>query len=132
MHAWHSESIRSLPTSEGSFPRRCRLVKPGDYRRVFDDGERSSDGLFLVLARSNQLDCARLGLAVSKKSSPSAVHRNRIKRLIRESFRLNQVLLTGLDLVVVSRHGAVNAENRQCLNSLEQHWRKMVEKCAAS
>ncbi|MFI0378073.1 MAG: ribonuclease P protein component [Candidatus Thiodiazotropha sp.] len=86
MHAWHSEYIRSLPTSEGTFPRRCRLVKPGDYRRVFGDGERSSDSLFLVLARSNQLDCARLGLAVSKKSSPSAVHRNRIKRLIRESF----------------------------------------------
>ncbi|MGD8911495.1 MAG: ribonuclease P protein component [Candidatus Thiodiazotropha sp.] len=121
-----------MPISDGSFPRRCRLVKPTDYRRVFNIGERSSDRLFLVLATYNQLDCARLGLAVSKKTSPSAVDRNRIKRLIRESFRQNQTQLCGLDLVVVSRHGAVNAENRQCLKSLGQHWRKVVEKCAAS
>ncbi|MCU7872426.1 MAG: ribonuclease P protein component [Candidatus Thiodiazotropha sp. (ex Lucinoma borealis)] len=123
--------LRSLPTSEEGFPRSCRLLKPDEYGRVFSGGRRSSDRCFLVLARPNSIGCARLGLAVSKKNCRRAVDRNRIKRLIRESFRLNQALLTGLDLVVVSRQGVVNAENRQCLSSLGQHWRKMVELCAA-
>ncbi|MES9992574.1 MAG: ribonuclease P protein component [Candidatus Thiodiazotropha sp.] len=121
-----------MATPEGTFSRRCRLIKPDDYRRVFSDGKRVSDKLFLVLGKPNQLGYGRLGLAVSKKSCRGAVDRNRIKRLIRESFRINQTLLAGLDLVVVSRHGAVNAENRQCLKSLGQHWRKMVELCATS
>ncbi|MCU7904767.1 MAG: ribonuclease P protein component [Candidatus Thiodiazotropha sp. (ex Epidulcina cf. delphinae)] len=121
----------SLPRSELAFSRRCRLLKPNEYRRVFDGGKRSVDNLFLVLARTNRLGCARLGLAVSKKNCRLAVDRNRIKRLIRESFRQNQALLSGLDLVVVAGKGAVIAENRLCSNSLSLHWRKMVELCDA-
>jgi ribonuclease P protein component len=52
-----------------------------------------------ILAAPNGLNYARLGLIVPKKIIPTAVGRNRVKRLIRESFRLNQVSLTGLDVV---------------------------------
>lgn len=121
---------RLLPSEEGaSFPRSRRLLKPDEYRRVFSDGRRSADSLFLVLALPNGLSDARLGLAVSKKTSRRAVERNRIKRLIRESFRLHQRSLCGLDLVVVSRSGAAGSDNSVCFDSLRQHWRRVAEKC---
>jgi len=122
-----------LPSEAGfEFPRDRRLLKPDEYRRVFNDGLRSADGRFLVLASPNNLDHARLGLAVSKKNCRRAVDRNRIKRLIRESFRCNQHLMKGLDLVVVTRQGIDQADNRDCLASLNHHWHRLAEKCAHS
>ncbi|MCG8488561.1 MAG: ribonuclease P protein component [Chromatiales bacterium] len=119
-----------MPISEGAFPRNRRLLKPDEFRRVFSEGRRSSDRFFLVLAYPNRSVYARLGLAVAKKHCRKAVDRNRIKRIIRESFRLNQARLTGLDLVVVARHGAALADNRDCLNSLQHHWHRIAEQCA--
>ncbi|MGD8907773.1 MAG: ribonuclease P protein component [Chromatiales bacterium] len=104
-------------------------MKPGDYRRVFSDGLRSVDRCFLVLACSSGFQRSRLGLAVSKKISRRAVDRNRIKRLIRESFRIHQHRLVGLDLVVVARQGASRADNRDCFESLHQHWKRVAEQC---
>jgi len=51
------------------------------------------------LAARNGLDYARLGMIVPKKILATAVARNRVKRLIREAFRLNQSELKGLDVV---------------------------------
>ena len=51
------------------------------------------------LAAPNGLDYSRLGMIVPKKILATAVARNRVKRLIRESFRLNQTALAGLDVV---------------------------------
>ena len=53
-----------------------------------------------LYCRTNQLAYARLALIVPKKLVSGAVHRNRIRRLIREAFRLQQVQLNGLDCVV--------------------------------
>jgi ribonuclease P protein component len=119
-----------LPNEQGAtFPRSRRLLKPDDYRRVFSEGRRSADSLFLVLAIPSGLSQARLGLAVSKKNSRRAVDRNRIKRLIRESFRQHQQELAGLDLVVVSRQGITGGDNKVCFASLSRHWRRVAEKC---
>jgi ribonuclease P protein component len=104
-------------------------LKPDEYRRVFNDGQRSIDACFLVLARANKLTHARLGLAVSKKISRRAVDRNRIKRLIRESFRNHQEQLAGIDLVVVSRQGVSRTDNSGCFESLRQHWQRVADKC---
>jgi len=51
---------------------------------------------------------ARLGTAVPKRLVKSAVCRNRIKRIIKESFRHNQKTLTGFDIVVVVSKPVVN------------------------
>ncbi len=104
-------------------------MKPDEYRRVFSDGQRSVDDLFLVLARANRLSYARLGLAVSKKNSRRAVDRNRIKRVIRESFRIHQHHLAGIDLVVVTRRGVSRVDNSGCFDSLRQHWQRVANKC---
>ncbi|MCU7795843.1 MAG: ribonuclease P protein component [Candidatus Thiodiazotropha sp. (ex Semelilucina semeliformis)] len=120
-----------MPSKQGyPFPRCLRLLKPDEYRRVFSDGLRSVDKFFLVLAAPSGLEDARLGLAVSKKNSRRAVDRNRIKRVIRESFRQHRLELVGLDLVVVSRQGISQADNRRCFDSLSKHWQRVAEKCA--
>lgn len=115
---------------ESCFTRCRRLLKPDDYSRVFKAGYRSADNLFLVLALPNRMSYARLGLAVSKKNCRRAVDRNRVKRVIRESFRHQQDLLQGLDIVVVSRSGVLQADNLRCFESLRQHWQRVAETCA--
>jgi len=71
---------------------------------------------------------ARLGLAISKKNAKRAVDRNRIKRIIRESFRLNLQTLPPIDMVVMAKPVTKNADNQQIFYSLEQHWNKLRQK----
>ena len=99
------------------FNRHVRLLKPDEYSRVFKKPIRSSDRYLtiLVIARVESdakkvspepmglQQSARLGLAISKKNAKRAVDRNRIKRLIRESFRQNREKLPGIDLVVMAK-----------------------------
>jgi ribonuclease P protein component len=77
-----------------------------------------------VLCRSNDEEVSRLGLAISKKNCRRATARNRIKRIIRESFRQQQAALAGLDIVVINQPAAQNASNRQVFDSLESHWQR--------
>ncbi len=79
-----------------------------------------------ILSVSNELRHPRLGTAVSIKAAGNAVQRNRIKRLIRESFRLHQDLLGGSDLVVLVRPGICSRSNQQILSGLDTHWRTIA------
>jgi ribonuclease P protein component len=58
------------------------------------------------------------------------VRRNRIKRLVRESFRQHQHELPAVDIVVNARSGARDADNAVIVRSLEKHWRTVVKQCA--
>jgi len=91
---------------------------------VFDVAARSSDAFFTVLARSNGHDYPRLGLAIGRKRIRRAVDRNKIKRLIRESFRQQREPLRGLDVVVMARCNG-QAENRMIFCSLDKHWEQL-------
>ena len=109
----------------GAFPKTRRLTKSSGFKRVFKTETRSEDNNFLVLARKNGQDYAKLGLAISKRNVKTAVGRNRIKRVIRESFRKNQDKVTGLDVVVVSRKKTGASSNNELIDSLESHWKKI-------
>ena len=67
---------------------------------------------------------ARLGLAISKKHCRLAVGRNRLKRLVRESFRHHRADLKGLDVVVLNQPAAMRAGNKALFDSLHKHWQK--------
>lgn len=77
-----------------------------------------------MLCRRNKQSIARLGLAISKKHCRKATGRNRIKRIIRESFRQQQALLAGLDVVVMNRPAATLAASREISDSLDKHWQR--------
>ena len=112
----------------GAFPKTRRLTKSSGFRHVFKTDTRSVDSRFLVLARMNKLGFARLGMAISKRNVKTAVKRNRIKRLVRESFRRHQDELTGLDIVVVSQKRINMSKNHELTESLDSHWEK-ISKC---
>jgi len=84
------------------------------------------------LCRQNDQDVARLGLAIAKKQLRLAVSRNRIKRLIRDSFRFNQELLAGLDIVVLTRTSVLKCSNNEILLQLETLWQQLELRCKKS
>jgi ribonuclease P protein component len=110
-----------------AFDKSCRLLEKADYGHVFTSGLRNHGKFFLVVFCENKLGTARLGIAVSRKVSKKAVVRNRIKRQIRESFRLNKNLLRGMDCVVIAKNAAATTEQAALRSSLDAHWRKISE-----
>ena len=108
-----------------NFTRQSRLTAAAEFDDVFREGRRSADELFTVLYRSNGLGYSRLGLAIAKKRVRRAIDRNRLKRLIRESFRAATPDLLGIDIVIMARDKAAGADNAAVFASLEHHWQSL-------
>ncbi len=99
---------------------------------MIKSGKRNQDRLFAVHALVNHLANARLGIAVSRRVSGRAVDRNRIKRIVRDTFRHEQAGLNGLDLVVVAQAACRVAEPESLRKSLRDHWIILRKRCALS
>jgi len=130
-----------------SFPRSRRLLLALDFQKVFKKTRcRSVDKYLCLLAVKNDYTCSRLGLAIAKKKIKTSVARQRIKRLIRESFRQNHYRLkqnglkqnslnqtrsehSGFDIVVMANPAAAQATNQKIALSLQQHWKKIIDQC---
>lgn len=116
-----------------SFPRRARLTRPSEYRRVFKTGLKSGDAAMTVLATANGLEYPRLGLTIPRKAARRAVTRNRIKRIIRDSFRRQaQHYFGGLDIVVLARPGVAELTNSELRQALHHHWKRLLRRCERS
>ncbi len=109
------------------FSREKRLLTPRHFKAVFDSPTGKVPGKnLLLLARNNDLDHPRLGLVIGKKSVKLSVERNRLKRLMRESFRHHQDNLVGWDIVIVARKGLGDVESPELIQHFGKLWKRLA------
>ena len=111
-----------------TFEPRKRLHQPAEFRDVKRSGKKFADAFFSLSVLANHESFPRLGLSIATRTFGTAVARNRIKRLTRESFRLNQHSLPPVDVTVSAREAARAASLRELRSSLDEHW-KSIQKC---
>ena len=105
-----------------------RLKRKTDFDRVCKQGRAHKTKELLILSLPNETPCSRLGMVVGRRLG-SAPIRSRMKRLIREGFRLNKHLLaSGHDFVVIPRQDWTDLR----LGAIEAHFRRVFEGLCAS
>ncbi len=111
------------------YPRQLRLLTAKDFRTVFDKVDiKSPSEHCLMLARYNKNDQPRIGFIISKKNVRHAVHRNRIKRITRNYFRLNQNAIPNIDIIFMGRKGLDNYSNEQLHKLLQKQFNKLINR----
>ncbi|MGO9136137.1 MAG: ribonuclease P protein component [Syntrophales bacterium] len=106
---------------EQSFGKHVRISKRRDYLACYQQGVRSHSKHFTIVVRKNEMGISRLGITVSKKVG-SAVERNRIRRLVREFFRLNRSRLsTPQDVVIIAKSNIAQLAYQDVCTELEGH-----------
>ena len=116
--------------SSQGFSKEYRLLKPAHFEHVFADATPAVSPQITALARKNNNNNSRLGITIPKKRVRKASDRNRLKRLIRESFRLNKDALPNIDIVIVGKSGLDNLNNAEVFTMLDKLWKKLKKRCA--
>jgi len=112
------------------FAKAARLLTPADFKSVFDAAAlKLSSREVLILARPNAGFRPRLGLVVAKKHVRQAHERNRIKRVVRDSFR-HHPELGGWNIIVLARGGIGALDNPALRGQIEQLWQQFNRKAA--
>lgn len=100
------------------------LKKPQDFRHCYRKGKSKADFFFVVYVLKNNQETNRLGISISKKVGNSVV-RHRVKRLVKESYRLQEHFVKrGHDIVFIARGPAKDVDFSQVNHSLENLFKK--------
>lgn len=101
--------------------RKCeRLTKNKEFKNVYKAGRRWSGPFFTMYIKKNGSNCTRLGVSVSKRVGNSVV-RNRVKRRIKEIFRINMgKIKKGFDIVVSTKPAISTAEFKDIEKELKR------------
>lgn len=114
---------KAAPGLPHSFSRQSRLVSKSDFQAVFaNNAGKVTRKYLLVLYKPNQRLHARLGVVIGKRFIKHAVDRNRLRRVIRESFRHHQDSLKGLDLIVMIRSECSTLDKPSLRNEIDTLW----------
>lgn len=108
-----------------TFPPEARLRRPEDFKAVLASGSRLHESPMTFVVAPNRQGSARLGLAIAARSVPTAVGRNRIKRIARDSFRRARSTLTPVDVVVLAKPAAASAATAQLRKAFDTVWRRL-------
>ena len=127
-----SNQTNRVGVRQYSLPRAARLLKAGDFAALRGHSRRLGVRHFLAEYSPNPLTTCRLGQAVSRRVSKRAVDRNRIKRLVRESYRLVRTQLPSLDILLIARSSAVQTPSAELREDLSALWKKLMALKAAA
>ena len=101
------------------------MRRPVEFRAVYTQGRRFGNELLTATVRPNEGPLARLGLSIAARTVGNSVHRNRLRRLIRESFRQQQ--LPPVDIVIGARTAARTAPADALRAALQRMWKQIDE-----
>lgn len=100
------------------------IKKNSDFQHIYQSGKSYANRYLVMYVVESEKSCTRLGISVSKKVGNSVV-RHRVKRLIKESFRLNlEQFKTGYDIIVIARSTA-KGKNYSDISSALLHLGKL-------
>lgn len=110
------------------FSRTSRLASKRDFQSVFANGRKTTHHFLTALYVPNDRSHARLGIIIAKHHVKQAVDRNRVRRVIRESFRHHQDLLKGLDIIILMRSQCGPSGNKKALrDDVDKLWQQLVK-----
>jgi ribonuclease P protein component len=110
-----------------------RIRNSAGFQAVFDSSQcKVAMPQYLVLIRANTQAKARIGFVIARKKVRFAVERNRIKRVVRNSFRLHQYDLPAVDVVFIARQGLDDLANVDLGKALEKTWQQLNRRYYAS
>jgi ribonuclease P protein component len=109
------------------FNRESRLLTPDHFQKVFNKAVRFNSQHITLLLSAND-NKSRIGFAIAKKRIKLAVQRNRIKRIVRNSYRLNQHQLPNVDMIIMAKTGIEKLENKTIQHQIEGLWQKIIRR----
>lgn len=110
--------------SDNSLPKKVRLLTSHEFIFVFQQSKNIKTTGIILFSRINTLKFARIGLSIPKKYIKRAHDRNRIKRHIRETFRINQHHLSPSDFILsVYSKEILYLKNFSLITKLQELWR---------
>lgn len=104
------------------FKKQFRLSTEAHFTFVFKKPIKLEISEIIMLSRFNSLEYSRLGLSIKKKNIRRAYERNRLKRLIRESFRLSQHRIIRMDVIIIAKKNAIQLNSAELREKLEKLW----------
>ncbi len=108
-----------------TFTKADRILNRSEFIELSRSGETIHNKLFILSLRTGRSDRTRLGVTVSKKVGKSAT-RNRIKRIIREHFRINRHELTGSwDINFIVKKGVAGIPSKEIFSSLQSLYQRI-------
>jgi len=113
-----------------SFQRSQVLRTGAQFQGIYRQGRRFGNELLTAAVCANATGSPRLGLSIAARTVGNAVARNRLRRVIRESFRLHQLELPAVDIVIGARNAARAAAADAVRAALSKLWTQIIETCA--
>ena len=105
-----------------SFKKRNRLLNKTAFSSVLSAQKKRFCGTFILYTHENSYDHPRMGIIISKKQVRLASDRNRIRRMVKETFRENIASLPNIDIVLIGLHPMQHLTGIEILRCIEKQW----------